>query len=447
MADELKKGYREPALQMLIIAHARRSPNDPLLRLHRAEQLVHQSKYAEADAAFAEAAARIADADMLEPFRASRVLARFHVGKAMNAYTDIGPGRETFAQLSQLCLIKRDFAMLQTLIDAHAKADADDPALLRLGFEMKIEQKDFAGAVAAFKAALAKETDEGTKKEMVADFLYRMQSAGKALDGYLVAPDAEEAFGTLFDEMAYGDQADELAKLVVVHRARHPEDPRLVLAAAERLVKQEAWAKAAAVLKPWLHKAPETLRERFQSRYLFVRYKAGQALQAYDEVPNPDSALRQLANLLFADKKAAEADKLVAKHLLAAPAVDPDVLMLEMRAKILLGQTAKAADFLREACDLQKNEGTRHYYQNQFVRAMIDQGKGLEGYRLSPDASAAFPTLAMDLLRQKKDADLKALLDEHAVAHGQEAVYHHYLGEWHMLRNELRRRSRSSTGP
>lgn len=436
MAEELKKGYREAPLQMLVAAHTRRSPKDPLLRLYQADQMVHQQKYAEADEQFDAAATRIADADVLEPFRSSRVLARFHTGKAMKAYAEIGPRRETFYQLSQLCLQKHDAAVLQALIDAHQKAEPDDPALANLAFEMKIEAKDFAGAVAAFKAAYAKAARDDAKKDMLADFLYRMQAAGKALDGYQASPDAEEAFSILVDQMAYGKEMDDLVKIADLHREKHPNDPRLALAAAERFAKKEAWAKAAAVLRPWLQKTPETLSERFQSRYIYFRSKSGQALAAYDEVPNRVSALRHIANLLLAEKKGREAEMLVAKHMLAAREADPDVLILAMRAKILVGKTAEANAFLRQACEQQKHEATRNYYNSQFVQAMIQQGKGLEAYRTSANRSAAFPTLAADLVRQKKEADLKALLDEHAAGHAADANYHNYRGEWHLLRNE-----------
>jgi predicted Zn-dependent protease len=437
MADELKKGYREVPLQMLVAAHAKRSPKDPLLRLYKAEQMVQQQKYAEADEQFDAAVGRVDDADVLEPFRSSRVLARFHTGKAMKAYLEIGPHRETFSQLRYLCLQKRDFVVLQVLIDAHQKAEPDDPALASLAFEMKIEQKEFAAAVTAFKAAYAKAARDDAKKEILADFLYRMQAAGKALEGYQAAPDPEEAFSLLLDDMSYGKESDELAKVADVHRQKHPNDPRLALAAAERFSKQEAWGKAAAVLRPWLEKAPETLAERFQSRYIYFRSRSGQAAAAYDEVPNRAAALRHIVNLLLAEKKGREAEMLIAKHMLAARDADPDILILAMRAKVLLGKTPEAIAFLRQACELQKQDSTRNYYSTQFVQAMIQQGNGLEAYRSAPDRNAAFPTLAADLVRRKKEAELKALLDEHAAGHAADANFHHYRGERHLLRNEL----------
>lgn len=439
LASETRRSYNRLPLHALIVAHARREPDDPYLRLYQADELAEQGEWAKADQAFTDIVAKLPNPDVLQPFRGNRVLARYHTGKLLSAYRDIGPRSETFAQLAELTLQKKDYNALQSLLDAHRGNEPDDVELFRYTYRMHIEEKRFDEAASEFKVALTKEPVQYRRHGLLSDFLNRMATAGKALEGYQTAPDASEAFGILTRYLQYDKQkAEVLAKLVDAHRAKHPEDPRLAVFAAERFIKEQAWNKAAATLKPWLTKAPEDLQGHINERYRFARYKAGQGLAAYEEAPDHDDAFHDLVGYFLDDKNGADAEKLINKHLLTAPKAEPDAIFQMMRARIFRGRHADARKFLDEARDLQTEEYARRYYVFQYLRDMINVGKGMDAYRDAPDRSAAFEALAQHLLNKKSEAELKALLEEHVALPRSEEdpIYWNYKAEYHLLRNE-----------
>src|SRR5207248_5516742 len=127
LADELNKGPHKDKLKGLVSAHAREHPDDPLLPFYRGEAHLWEGRYALAEKAFASGMARPPDRATLESFRASRVLARYHTGKALSAYREIGPRAETFAQLASLLFFDRKDEQLQALLDEHARTAPNDP--------------------------------------------------------------------------------------------------------------------------------------------------------------------------------------------------------------------------------------------------------------------------------------------------------------------------------
>src|SRR5262249_7360353 len=156
-----------------------------------------------------------------------------------------------------LCFQDRNYALLQSLLEAHAKTDPTDPELLRSRYRLEIRQGRVAEGVALFKAALAKHAGEERRRDLVSDFLFDMVDAGKPLEGYRAAPDAKEAFQMLAEDLL--EQADPkgLRQLIEAHRARHPDDTWLALYTGELHVRDGAWDKAAQAFREGLQQAPE----------------------------------------------------------------------------------------------------------------------------------------------------------------------------------------------
>lgn len=435
LAGELKKTYRTDELKDLVDAHARRQPDDRLLPFYRGEVLTHEGHYAEAEKAFAAGLARPPDAP-LEPFRVSRVLARYHTGKALSAYADVGPRFETFQQFASLCVQDQDYALLDQLVRAHTRKEPDDPNGTRYGFLVKIKQGNTAEAVALFKGALAKQQEE-RRKQLVSDFLLDMTDAGRGVEGYAAAPDAREAFAIVAEELLGQGRKDDFRKLLDAHRRRHPDDPALPLYSAELHLGEKAWDKAAQVLKDSLPRAPDDLRKRYQPVYLRAMYQAGRGLQAYQESESRSEAFAQLAGLLALDKKGAELDALVAAHRPHA-GDDPEAAFFEARAKALQGKAAEGAAPLERACRKQPADFRRKDYVRQFVLDLADAGKGLEGYRAAPDKAEAFRVLAGEYTARKDEKELSRLLEEHGKAHAGDPFHRLYVAERHLLRGEVK---------
>jgi tetratricopeptide (TPR) repeat protein len=441
IAAELKKAYRTDDISRLVAMHAKKHANDPLLPFYRGEVYVQDGRYGLADKAFTKGMANPPDRATVEQFRSSRVQARFHAGQALSAYDDIGPKVETFGQLASLCLQERDYPLLQTLLDRHAKDYPDSGEVLRYRFQLRIHQKRFDDGIAQFKAALAKQATDDKRRDIVSTFLYAMLNAGKALEGYHAAPDAQQAFEILANDLLDRGRRESLGPILEAHRGRSPNDPWLWYFTGEMHMDDEAWDKAVEAFRAGLSKAPQNLRDRFRSSYYSAMYRAGRALQAYRESEQRPQAFGQLANLLVLDKKAAELEALVAEHRPHAGA-DPDVWFFAAQAKALLNQPEAAAPLLKKAYDQQTLGHRRRYYVDQFALTMHDLGKDLEGYRTAPDPAAAFDTLARQLVFEKKADPLAQLLGEHGKRHADDRFQRFYCGELHLLRGDAQQAER-----
>jgi uncharacterized protein HemY len=437
LAAEAIKRYWNEELSDLIALHRKTHADDPLLPWYQAEVYVREGRYALAEKMFAAALAKPPDEETLKLFRSSRVLARYHIGKGLSAYRDIGPRPDTFLQLADLCFNDEEDTQLQALLDAHAKNDPKSAELLRFRYRLKIRQDQPAEAVALFKASLANPANDQERTDRVAEFLREMASAGKSLEGYKAAPDAKEAFQVLGSAAVGEGRRDDLARLVEVHRAAHAADPMLAYYQGKIHVLDKDWDKAAKVLGEGLKRAQEKQREWYRWEYVRAMYKSGHGLEAYGTTDSRSETFMQLANLLAADKKATELEALIKAHRPHA-ADDPDLDARQATAKVWLKQPDEAAALVKKAYQKQKDVNVRNGYVSRFVLDMDDAGQPLEGYRLAPDKPSAFRALAPRLVTAKREKELAALLEGHAKEHASDPLFRFHQGEWRLLRGEVK---------
>src|SRR5262249_5772212 len=161
----------------------------------------------------------------------------------------------------------------------------------------------------------------------------------------------------------------------------------------------------------------------------------------YEEIKPHDQTFNHLANLMANDKKGIELEALVRAHRRNAED-DPGLPYYEARAKVLMKKWAEAVPLFRQAYTKQANKYLRLQYQSPFVLDMAAAGQGLEGYWAASDKSSAFNTLARQLVFQKKDKELAALVEEHHKGGGGEPWYSFYLGELHLLRGDAKKAAR-----
>jgi uncharacterized protein HemY len=432
LTADLAGRYQTEPLKALIAAHRQKHPADPLLPFYQGEVYTQEEKYALADQTFTAAMARPPDRATLEKFRPSRVLARYHTGQVLAAFRDIGPRPDTFEQLALLCLLDGNETQLQALLDAHARAEPDNPRLLLYRCRLKIRQEKVAEGVALFKTAVSRKMPPEQQQQMVHEFLGDMLEAGQPLAAYQAVPDAKAAFAFLAARLGAQAALEDLRRLVQAHQARQPDDPWLAYYTADLHLKDKAWGQAVQVLREAWKKAPADIQGSFRWKYVYALYKAGRALEAYAEVEPRDGTFNQLANLLLGDRNGAQLEALIEAHRPHA-AEDPALLFYAARAKVLLHQEAEATALLEKAYRKQANTYLRRSYVDQFVRDMAAAGKGLDAYRSAPDQAAAFETLAHEWLLKKNKKDLDRLLEVHRPRHAQEPEFLYYLGEAQML--------------
>lgn len=447
LAAELKKVFRTDDLLPLLNAHARKFPDDPLLPFYRGEAQVQRGQYALADKSFTAGMAQPPAAATLDSFRSSRVQARYHVGAGVDAHVTIGPRRETFQQLAMLCLQDHNDGLLETLLEAHARVDPNDPALLRMGCRLRIRTNQLDEAVALFRASLAKEPQEAQRKRAVEDFLFAMVDEGKPVEGYRAAPDAVEAFDLLANEVLDQGRLDELRQLIDVHRAGHPTDVRLAYSSGRLLLNDQKWHEAARLLGEAWRGVPLDQKNILSADYVRALCKSGRSLEAYQAVEPRNNTFVQLAYLLVQERKRAELETLIAAHKQHAPQ-DADLVFFQARAAVLSQQYAEAMVFLKSAHALQKAQVQRAGYVRNLVLDMNAAGHGLDAYRAAPDKAVAFETLAGQLVLKKNAEELDALLAEHGKDRAKDPWHAFYSGEVALLRGKpaLAERSFATAG-
>lgn len=436
LAAQLKRTYIQDGMKRLIAAHARKHPDDALLALYQGELYTQQQQYKLADQAFATATAKRLDEGTLQPFRSSRVLARYHLGQGLAAYREIGPRNETFTQLAWLCLSQKDYALLQSLLDAHARNEPNNREVLEHRIRLHVRQHRIAEGAALVKESLRnRKPAEG--KTAVSIFLSEMVSIGKAIEGYRAVPDRRQAFRVLMDQWSgNGDPNKERVKLLEIHRARHADDPWLVYWTGVLYVEGKAWDKAAAALAPLWKTGDAEIRKRLGWYYAQAMVKTGQTLAAYQQSGADKEVYTQLVYWLCLDRKGAELESLVAAHRPHA-GDDPLPLFHAARAKVFLKQPAEAVALFQRALKKQPQGGQRQSYLTTFLRDMEAIGRGLDAYRAAPDKALAFQILAGDQVTRKNADELAKLLDEHARTHADAPLLSFYTGELHLLRGNV----------
>src|SRR5262249_44336767 len=162
--------------------------------------------------------ARRPKGESLGPFRAGRVLARYHTGRALSAYRDIGPRPETFRQLANLAWGDHDDALLESLLDAHAKYYTDIEDLLTFRYRLALRRQQVPEAIGLFKALLARPLPDERRSVVVNHFLVDAAEAGRPVEGYRAAPDAPLAFWILAPRLLAQERIPELRRLLEAHR-------------------------------------------------------------------------------------------------------------------------------------------------------------------------------------------------------------------------------------
>ncbi len=436
LAFRLHEKRQTAELKRLIQAHAGKHPDDGLLPLYQGELYAGEGNYPLAEKAFAAGLARKPEQGTLEPFRASRVLARCWTAGALSAYRDIGPREATFAQLAALLLGDRDDDQLAALLTEHARHQPDSEELLRYRCRLAIRQGKTGEGVRLFQTLLARQKQPEPRKQVVSAFLSDMVEARQALAAYRAAPEPRQAFEELASELLDEGLYGELRRLVEAHRTRVPDDPLLAFHAGHVFIEEGKWEEAARVLDQGWKRAGEDLRKRF--RWMFVRalYKAGQGARAYDEVAPRNDTFAQLVYLLIEDGKGAELKRLVARHRKRA-GEDAGLLFHEARAELLLKQPGRALALFQRACTRVGKDPRQAYHVSQLVTALVEAGQALPAYRTAPDRTAAFAAAAPLLLRRKKTAELLRLIEEHGIDHAGDPARLLHLGELYLLRGDV----------
>jgi len=436
LTEEAMKSYRTEEFAALVAAHSKKDPNDPMLPWYRGEIHVRQERYALAEKLFAAAIIRLPKPESLDRFRSSRVLARYHTDRAMSAYSDIGPRAETFTQLAWLAYHNNNDAVLEKLLNAHAKNEPADTTIPMFRIRLDLRKGKTAEAITLFKTTIEKSPMDDTRETLIDSFLMSAAQAGCAAEAYVAVPDGKAAFRTLASELKESDNYSELRRLIPAHRAKHPDDPWLAFEEADVLSNDKEWAKAAELLIGAMKTAAPELRTRFAYTFAYTMHRAGRSTEVYAMFPDRrKETFAQLSGLMAEDSKPAELEALIASHREHA-GEEPAFFLAMARAKALAGRPDEAMEPLKKAWQLEPEEYQKKWYNTLFIQDMDKIGRVLDGYRLAPDPIAAFDSAASRLLNRKNDKELNVLIELHMKSNHADPFLDFYRGEIELLRGD-----------
>jgi predicted Zn-dependent protease len=436
MALALKNAFRLDDLQDLIDLHTEKHADDAYLSLFRAELYARDERFDLAEKAYAAALAKVNDAQYLDAFRANRVLVRYRTGDVLGAYRQIGPSRPTFLQLADLCWYDKKTDDLVALVDAHAKNDAQDPKLVQYRWRAKIRRGDIDDAAAIMKAALAAIKDADERKRLNEDFVFDLIDSNQALAAYRHSINPADALSLMMNDLLDSRRLDELRAVSEAHRKQFPNDPFLAIAAGEIALAEKKWDKAAQAYTEAWKTLPEAQKERWQYSYATARFKAGQALQAYQDAGGRREVFRELARQILAAKQADLFEQLLEAHR-PRRKDDPHFDAYEASLLVIRGKTDEAAALFTR-CWMSVPESDRPAVQASFVATLAEwHPHGLSAYALSIDKRAAFQSLTWRYRNPKQIAEFERLIEEHAKNDPSDPKLPLERAELHLLRGDL----------
>jgi predicted Zn-dependent protease len=400
----------------LVRLHRLRHADDPLLPLYHGAALTWAGQYDEADEAFRKALAHPEAREVADTVRAARVTAKYNLGRAMEAYREVGPARDTFAQLSRL--LENDAEELAALIKAHEARKEISSELLAARCLLLVRQGKYDDAVAAYQVANRAENDHARRLEIMRRFLSAMREAGRAVQGYNATPHSRQAFA----QLSWKASAPWFPALLAAHKKRDSRDPAIPLAEAASLEAKKDWAGAVTILEREWAKADAAGRQRLQYRLLSALARVGRTARALELLPRGQSAYA-ISLPLIEQRRGPELLRL-ALAIQQRGDRPEDGLDREARAWLMMGRPKRALDALRRLAKLgPKSRWVVDAALDEFVTAGLHR----EAYEACGRSDDQFLAVGRSLLRRRKSAELLRFIAERQIAHPDSPQAHQLL--------------------
>jgi predicted Zn-dependent protease len=417
-------------LVWLINQHAARHPDDPLIPLFRALVLARDDKFQEADEAFRRALANPEAEKAKDIVRATRVRVKYNLGRAMEAYREIGPAKDTFEQLA--ILVEDDAPEeLAALIKAHEAKHPDGAELWPARCMLLVRLGKFDDATNAFRRALPTVTGEA-RRVLLQRFLLAMKYEGRAVQAYLAAPDPREAMALLTWPRFSHARPPWLGALVAAHKKRDPDDPELPLAEAAILEGRMDWAGAAAILEPyWVANQGNFPSPWTVAHMAEVMARAGRFARAVELLRGYD--LEHLAPPLIEQRRGPELLRLALAMQRGSDSFHGTEL--EALAWLFMNRPKRALAAQRR---LFADKHAIQALNDHLVLAFVERGLEREAWLASGRSKYYLDIAGRILLKKQKAVALLRLAEEHLKAFPNSTTAHGLLSKVYMARRDVR---------
>ncbi len=247
----------------------------------------------------------------LPPERKGEIAERF--GKLQGPDT-------SFAWMAEAFTSEADALALEVLLTARRRAAPQDIDLAYYTAQLHLLREQYRPAAAILLAALPRvQGDDRTAYSLA--YVDAMVGLNEPLVGYRAALEPDAAFERVADALLLNDDADRLAELITLHRAKSPRHLALHYYTGQLHELGGAFAKAVDAYRAGLQRAAdEPTRETYRAAVIMALYHDGRAEQAYETAQSKSAVFDQLAGWMWVEEKADELARLIDRHV----AVEPD---------------------------------------------------------------------------------------------------------------------------
>jgi thioredoxin-like negative regulator of GroEL len=244
------------------------------------------------------------------------------LNRVLEAYESLTDKRDAFQRLAEWIDVEEtdDGESVRKLIEAHGQIDPDDPQLrYQRGLQLAAEEQ-IEAALEEFEA-LAEADDEELVEMARYQRIHLLLQADRMREAYESVDPSESTFAQVARRLESLEKPDELRELVVLHRAKFPDDEWLGYFEGVALMLDGKHSRASAVLErarqdceePYLQGA--LLRKRCEASL-----EASGVLSTYRLLGSSPEVFQQMSNYLTEQKRWDELRLLLMLHERSHPA-------------------------------------------------------------------------------------------------------------------------------
>jgi hypothetical protein len=444
LADAAWKENDLESVEVLAKAMRKVKKDDPEAAFFLARIQGRKRKLDEALALYKSALVHQHDAKVREEYVSELLRDADAAGQPLRGY-EAAPDADFAFRFLARSLRWRDRDGLDRLLAAHRRKRPADPALAFITAQQHFDDGELEQAERALAAVEAGRLDEATRKDYWSTRVLVRFRMGKGLSAYtdLGGPKLD-IFVQLCRLFADAKDAKQLGALVSARRRDTPDDVVVDIWQGELRWLENNHAAVVALLRERREAilANKGDRSWYYERLVPSLFQIGRAAEARREIKTlvtegagAADIVQALVHAAIGARNADMLEAIAVAQRQQAPA-KPDGPLHLARVKLWHNQVDEAVRLFKTGLALEAEVAKRDRHVDDFLFAMLDAGRVLDGYRAAPVAAKALEILCEELLerrrfdkQQRHHDDLQRLLDAHRKAHPNDATLAFYQSE------------------
>lgn len=266
LAETLLEDKDDTALEGVIAAFRKLSPNEVLNDYYAAQLLVLRGDYDDAAKLLKASFPKVKDDDLRQQFGDRFIETLLLAKKPLEAYAGAPESKRAFRAVGEQLVKDEQAEQLEQLIARHRQRLPSDLWLPYFSGQLRMLRRQFDDAEKSFDEGMKAPIDDATRESYRSARVETMFLAGRALDALKLIGPEKKTFDQLATLAAKAEQDSVLQKLVDMHAKTQAGDADLGLWDAEILWLRRDYAKAAQTLSK--HRLPISGRRSSNKQFI-----------------------------------------------------------------------------------------------------------------------------------------------------------------------------------